>query len=50
VAGDELVVQGPSDAIRDVAAERRWPLRRLVPQAPSLEETFLQLQAQAAAR
>ncbi|HEX8132630.1 MAG TPA: hypothetical protein VF880_04280, partial [Actinomycetes bacterium] len=45
VAGDELVVQGPSDAIRDVAAEQGWPLRRLVPQAPSLEETFLRLQA-----
>ena len=45
VAGDDLVVQGPSDAIRDVAAERGWPLRRLVPQAPSLEETFLRLQA-----
>jgi ABC-2 type transport system ATP-binding protein len=45
VAGGELVVQGPSDAIRDVAAERGWPLRRLVPRAPSLEETFLRLQA-----
>jgi ABC-2 type transport system ATP-binding protein len=45
VGGDDLVVQGPSDAIRDVAAERGWPLRRLVPQAPSLEETFLRLQA-----
>jgi hypothetical protein len=28
-----------------VAAERGWPLRRLVPRAPSLEETFLRLQA-----
>jgi ABC-2 type transport system ATP-binding protein len=45
VVGDDLVVQGSSDAIRDVAAERGWPLRRLVPQAPSLEETFLRLQA-----
>jgi ABC-2 type transport system ATP-binding protein len=45
VAGDDLLVQGPSDAIRDVAAERGWPLRRLVPRAPSLEETFLRLQA-----
>jgi leucyl aminopeptidase len=44
-AGEELLVQGPSDRIRDVAAERGWPLRRLVPRAPSLEETFLRLQA-----
>jgi ABC-2 type transport system ATP-binding protein len=44
-AGDELLVQGASDLVRDVAAERGWPLRRLVPQAPSLEETFLRLQA-----
>jgi hypothetical protein len=44
-SGDELLVQGSSDALRDVAAERGWALRRLVPQAPSLEETFLRLQA-----
>jgi ABC-2 type transport system ATP-binding protein len=44
-SGDELLVQGASDLVRDVAAERGWPLRRLVPQAPSLEETFLRLQA-----
>jgi ABC-2 type transport system ATP-binding protein len=44
---DELLVQGASDLIRDVAAERGWPLRRLVPRAPSLEETFLRLQAAA---
>jgi len=43
----ELLVQGPSDLIRDVAAQRGWPLRRLVPRAPSLEETFLRLQAAA---
>jgi ABC-2 type transport system ATP-binding protein len=43
----ELLVQGASDLIRDVAAERGWPLRRLVPRAPSLEETFLRLQAAA---
>jgi ABC-2 type transport system ATP-binding protein len=43
----ELLVQGPSDRIRDVAAERGWPLRRMVPRAPSLEETFLRLQAAA---
>ena len=42
-----LLVQGPSDLIRDVAAQRGWPLRRLVPRAPSLEETFLRLQAAA---
>jgi ABC-2 type transport system ATP-binding protein len=42
---DEILVQGSSDLIRDVAAERAWPLRRLVPRAPSLEETFLRLQA-----
>jgi hypothetical protein len=30
-----------------VAAERGWPLRRMVPRAPSLEETFLRLQAAA---
>jgi ABC-2 type transport system ATP-binding protein len=51
--GDELHVQGgagTADAIRDVAADRGWALRRLSPRAPSLEETFLQLQAQAAAR
>jgi ABC-2 type transport system ATP-binding protein len=51
--GDELHVQGgagTADVIRDVAADRGWPLRRLSPRAPSLEETFLQLQAQAAAR
>jgi ABC-2 type transport system ATP-binding protein len=44
-AGDELLVQGSSDLVRDVAAERGWALRRLVPRAPSLEETFLRLQA-----
>jgi ABC-2 type transport system ATP-binding protein len=44
-SGEELLVQGPSDLIRDVAAQRGWPLRRLVPRAPSLEETFLRLQA-----
>ena len=52
-AGDELHVQGgagTADTIRDVAAERGWALRRLSPRAPSLEETFLQLQAQAVAR
>ena len=51
--GDELHVQGgagTADVIRDVAADRGWALRRLSPRAPSLEETFLQLQAQAAAR
>jgi hypothetical protein len=48
-AGDDLLVQGSSDLVRDVAAERGWPLRRLVPQAPSLEETFLRLQAAQAA-
>jgi len=49
--GDELHVQGgagTADMIRDVAADRGWALRRLSPRAPSLEETFLQLQAQAA--
>jgi hypothetical protein len=40
-------VQGSSDLVRDVAADRGWPLRRLVPRAPSLEETFLRLQAAA---
>jgi ABC-2 type transport system ATP-binding protein len=52
-SGDELHVQGgaaTADMIRDVAADRGWALRRLSPRAPSLEETFLQLQAQAAAR
>jgi ABC-2 type transport system ATP-binding protein len=51
--GDELHVQGgagTADVIRDVAADRGWALRRLSPRAPSLEETFLQLQAQATAR
>jgi ABC-2 type transport system ATP-binding protein len=43
--GEDLVVQGSSDLVRDLAAERGWPLRRLVPRAPSLEETFLRLQA-----
>ena len=47
-AGEELLVQGPSDRIRDVAADHGWPLRRLVPRAPSLEETFLRLQAEQA--
>jgi ABC-2 type transport system ATP-binding protein len=50
-AGDELHVQGgtgTADRIRDVAADRGWPLRRLSPRAPSLEETFLRLQAEAA--
>jgi len=42
---DEILVQGSSDLVRDVAAERGWALRRLVPRAPSLEETFLRLQA-----
>jgi hypothetical protein len=46
-SGEELLVQGSSDLVRDVAAERGWPLRRLVPRAPSLEETFLRLQAAA---
>jgi hypothetical protein len=46
-SGDDLLVQGPSDLIRDVAAQRGWPLRRMVPRAPSLEETFLRLQAAA---
>jgi ABC-2 type transport system ATP-binding protein len=41
----DLLVQGPSDLVRDVAAARGWPLRRMVPRAPSLEETFLRLQA-----
>ena len=45
--GDDLLVRGSPDRIRDVAAERGWPLRRLVPRAPSLEETFLRLQAAA---
>jgi ABC-2 type transport system ATP-binding protein len=52
-AGDELHVQGgagTADLIRDVAADRGWALRRLSPRAPSLEETFLQLQAKAMAR
>jgi ABC-2 type transport system ATP-binding protein len=44
-SGEELLVQGSSDLVRDVAAQREWPLRRLVPRAPSLEETFLRLQA-----
>jgi ABC-2 type transport system ATP-binding protein len=44
-AAEELLVHGSSDLIRDVAAERGWALRRLVPRAPSLEETFLRLQA-----
>jgi ABC-2 type transport system ATP-binding protein len=48
VSAEELLVQGPSDRIRDVAADRQWPLRRLVPRAPSLEETFLRLQAREA--
>ena len=51
--GGELHVQGgagTADMIRDVAADHGWALRRLSPRAPSLEETFLQLQAQAAAR
>jgi hypothetical protein len=39
-----------ADLIRDVAADRGWALRRLVPRAPSLEETFLRLQATAAAK
>jgi len=49
-AGDDLQVQGGVDAadrLRDVAAERGWALRRLMPRAPSLEETFLRLQASA---
>ncbi len=49
-AGDDLQVQGGTDAadrLRDVAAEHGWALRRLTPKAPSLEETFLRLQAEA---
>jgi ABC-2 type transport system ATP-binding protein len=49
-AGDELQVEGGADAadrLRDLAAERGWALRRLTPKAPSLEETFLRLQAEA---
>ena len=34
-----------ADVIRDVAVDHGWPLRRLAPRAPSLEETFLRLQA-----
>jgi ABC-2 type transport system ATP-binding protein len=48
-AEEELLVQGPSDLIRDVAAARGWALRRMVPRAPSLEETFLRLQRAAGA-
>src|SRR6266581_6255144 len=51
-AGHELHVQGgagTADTIRDVAADRGWALRRLSPRAPSLEETFLRLQAEASA-
>jgi ABC-2 type transport system ATP-binding protein len=48
-AGVELDVAGPAgqvaDLVRDVAAEHGWALRRLVPRAPSLEETFLRAQA-----
>lgn len=49
-AGDELQVEGgahAADRLRDLAAERGWALRRLTPKAPSLEETFLRLQAEA---
>ena len=46
-SGADLLVQGSSDLVRDVAAGRGWPLRRMVPRAPSLEETFLRLQAAA---
>ena len=49
-AGDDLQLQGDADAadrVRDVAAARGWALRRLTPRAPSLEETFLRLQAEA---
>jgi ABC-2 type transport system ATP-binding protein len=49
---DGLHVHGRDDAadlVRDIAAARGWPLRRLVPRAPSLEETFLRLQAAAGA-
>ncbi len=49
-AGDELQVEGGADAadrLRDLAAEHGWALRRLTPKAPSLEETFLRLQAEA---
>jgi len=49
---DDLQVQGgpdSADVIRDLAAEHGWPLRRLIPRAPSLEETFLRLQAHATA-
>jgi ABC-2 type transport system ATP-binding protein len=47
-AGDELLVRSPAgadaaDRVRDVAAERGWPLRRLIPRAASLEEVFLRL-------
>ncbi len=38
-----------ADLIRDVAVDNAWPLRRLTPRAPSLEETFLRLQAAASA-
>ena len=51
-AGEELQVHGrdgAADLVRNVAAEHGWALRRLVPRAPSLEETFLRLQAAAAA-
>ena len=49
-AGEDLRVQGGADAadrLRDIAAEHGWALRRLAPMAPSLEETFLRLQAEA---
>ncbi|HEX9342808.1 MAG TPA: ABC transporter ATP-binding protein [Actinomycetota bacterium] len=49
---DDLQVQGAAgaaDVIRDLAAEHGWPLRRLIARAPSLEETFLRLQATATA-
>ena len=42
-----LVLRGGEDVperVRDLAAENGWPLRRLVPRAATLEQTFLQLQ------
>jgi ABC-2 type transport system ATP-binding protein len=38
-----------ADLIRDVAVDHAWPLRRLAPRAPSLEETFLRVQRAASA-
>jgi ABC-2 type transport system ATP-binding protein len=47
VAAGGPAAGGVADTVRDLAAERGWPLRRLVPRTASLEQAYLRLTAAA---